>query len=179
MSISAIERYVLLHPNPEKYIAALRRRAELGYPKAVERLQTLEMFGLTIIPPPRSERMQEFLESRRDEQRAQAVQRYREKNTATKLWKGAKDRATEKGLEFDLVVDDIKIPDVCPVLGILLNASDRAHTPSIDRIDNARGYTKDNIQIISWRANRLKNDASLEELVAITCYMLRNSKPNF
>jgi hypothetical protein len=33
-----------------------------------------------------------------------------------------------------------------------------------DRKDNARGYVKDNVRVISWRANRLKSDATLEEL---------------
>lgn len=35
---------------------------------------------------------------------------------------------------------------------------------SIDRIDSTKSYTKGNIQIMSWRANRLKMDASLSEL---------------
>jgi hypothetical protein len=40
----------------------------------------------------------------------------------------------------------------------------RDHCPSVDRIDNSRGYTHDNIVIVSFKANRLKSNASIEEL---------------
>ena len=35
---------------------------------------------------------------------------------------------------------------------------------SLDRIEPARGYTPDNVWVISWRANHIKADASLGEL---------------
>lgn len=38
-------------------------------------------------------------------------------------------------------------------------------TPSIDRIDATKGYTKDNIQVISKQANAMKWDSTKEELV--------------
>jgi hypothetical protein len=41
----------------------------------------------------------------------------------------------------------------------------------IDRIDTSKGYLKDNIKVISWRANRLKSDGTLEELEKIVNYM--------
>jgi len=82
----------------------------------------------------------------------------------------SKQRAKASGIEHTLVLEDIIIPDVCPVLGIkLVLGSRREHgnAPSIDRIDNTKGYTKDNIMIISCRANLLKRDATLEELTKI------------
>lgn len=89
----------------------------------------------------------------------------------------AKRRAKSKGIEFNITRDDIIIPDSCPVLGIPIErsvggtnkASDTS--PSIDRVDSNKGYTKDNICVISWRANRIKSDATLEELKAIVSYM--------
>ena len=36
---------------------------------------------------------------------------------------------------------------------------------SIDRIDSTKGYIKGNVLIVSWRANKLKGDATLEEMV--------------
>jgi hypothetical protein len=82
----------------------------------------------------------------------------------------AKARAKRSGLPFDIERKDVIIPDVCPVLGIKLFRESKdtwKNAPSIDRIDNTKGYTKDNIMIISRRANILKKDASLDELIKI------------
>lgn len=38
---------------------------------------------------------------------------------------------------------------------------------TLDKIDPSKGYTVGNVQIISSRANTIKNDASLEELKTI------------
>ena len=74
-----------------------------------------------------------------------------------------------KGLEFNLSLDDIpEIPDSCPVLGIKIRENDTNapldSSPSVDRIDNTKGYVKGNIRIISNRANRIKADATIDEL---------------
>lgn len=79
----------------------------------------------------------------------------------------SKQRAKRAGMVHTLTLSDIQIPDVCPVLGIPLKREDRAtwfSAPSIDRIDSAKGYTPDNITIVSRRANILKRDATVEEL---------------
>jgi hypothetical protein len=46
---------------------------------------------------------------------------------------------------------------------------------SVDRIDNNSGYTKDNIKVISFRANRLKSNGTLEEFEQIVKYLSSNS----
>ena len=82
----------------------------------------------------------------------------------------SKQRAKNAGLEHTLVLDDIIIPDYCPVLGIKLETGDRKehyNAPSIDRIDNSKGYIKENIVVISTRANLLKKDATIDELVML------------
>lgn len=82
----------------------------------------------------------------------------------------ARRNSRRRGEECTLTIDDIKIPEVCPVLGVTLVHGGRKgkgvqdNSPSIDRIDAAKGYTPDNIWIISQRANRIKNNATLEEL---------------
>lgn len=91
-----------------------------------------------------------------------------------RLLSNVRTRAKSKGLEFSLCADDLIIPEYCPVLGIKLDydANKRTYnTPSVDRIDNTKGYTPDNVRIISWRANRLKWDANVDELEAILRYM--------
>lgn len=82
----------------------------------------------------------------------------------------AKNRAKRKGLEFDLTIEDINIPTVCPVLGIPLvsgfgkGSGYRGDIPSIDRINSKLGYIKGNVRVISFKANCIKNDATIEEL---------------
>jgi len=86
----------------------------------------------------------------------------------------ARHRAKTTGLEFDLVAEDVPIPAVCPVLGIPLSLggglSRRDHAPSIDRMDNLKGYVKGNVIVVSWRANRLKGDASNRELALLASF---------
>lgn len=76
-----------------------------------------------------------------------------------------------KGIKFDIVPEDIpELPTHCPILGIPIQYIARGKggwyddSPSLDRIVNELGYTKGNVRIISNRANRIKMDATLEEL---------------
>lgn len=91
----------------------------------------------------------------------------------------AKRRAAEKGIEFDLTIDDIVIPEVCPVLGIPFTIGDGGQcysSPTLDRTDNTKGYVKGNVRVISWRANNLKRDATIDELKKILAYMEKVSE---
>jgi hypothetical protein len=82
------------------------------------------------------------------------------------LWKQAKHRAKESGLPFDIEISDIDIPQECPYLGCPLLVRDKQLAPSLDRIDSSKGYTKGNIQVISYQANRMKSNATIEDLLA-------------
>ena len=101
----------------------------------------------------------------------------RKENPERHMVNDARKRAKEKGLEFSITADDISIPDICPVLRIPLFSGQSKwcdNSPSLDRIDNLKGYTKENIAVISLRANQLKNDGTLEELKLIVEYMEKN-----
>lgn len=90
------------------------------------------------------------------------------------LYKGAVDRARRRGIDISITLDDIVIPDVCPVLGIPMERSRgrwNEGSPSLDRLDNTKGYTKDNVRVISHRANRLKSNATASELEAIAAWL--------
>ena len=97
---------------------------------------------------------------------------YRDWSTEYRLFHGCKSRALRKGLEFTLTVEDIKIPDKCPVFNTPFEKG-TDYAASVDRIDSSKGYTPDNIQIISRRANLLKNDGKLEEFEKLVTF-LRN-----
>lgn len=78
--------------------------------------------------------------------------------------------------DFDLTVENLNWPINCPVLGIPLNYLDEStkdlkNAPSLDRIDPTKGYTADNVRVISNRANRLKLDASVQEIELLLSYM--------
>jgi hypothetical protein len=85
------------------------------------------------------------------------------------LFNVAKQRSRRKGMEFSITVKDLKMPEFCPLLGVKLDSySDSVDLhPSIDRIDSSKGYVKGNVWIISHRANRIKSDATCEELIKI------------
>ncbi len=82
----------------------------------------------------------------------------------------AKGRAKRKGLEFNLTLDDVVIPVICPVFKTPIKR------PSLDRLDNTKGYIKGNVFVISYRANCIKNNATIEELFAIVRYIQENSR---
>lgn len=89
-----------------------------------------------------------------------------------------KIRAEEKNLDFNIDESDIIIPDKCPILEVplIIGVKDNyEYSPSIDRIDNNKGYIKGNIQIISKKANSMKNSASKEELIKFCKNILRYS----
>ena len=89
---------------------------------------------------------------------------------------GARSRAKNKGLPYDKDLTGLVLPDVCPVLGVLLNYADRRgralyDSPSLDRIVPERGYVLSNLRVISYRANMLKSNASVDELKSVLAYM--------
>lgn len=93
----------------------------------------------------------------------------------------AKERAIKYGYEFDIKDSDIVIPDKCPLLDVPFIIGEKGnyeYTPTIDRIDNNRGYTKDNIWVITKKANAMKNSASFSELHTFCTNVLRYSLNN-
>ena len=106
-----------------------------------------------------------------------ATGRMRRKDPVRAMVTLARSRCKSSGLEFSITADDLKIPSHCPVLGIRLSyglghgkgqsAEARDSRASLDRIDNARGYTKDNVVVVSYRANRIKSDANVTELLKV------------
>jgi len=79
-----------------------------------------------------------------------------------------------RGSRITLKFSDLKYPTHCPILGIKLNyfnTSRKDNSVSIDRINNNKGYVKNNIQILSWRANRLKSDGTINEHIKIAKFL--------
>ena len=78
--------------------------------------------------------------------------------------KRLKQSAKKRGIEFNLSekdLDEIGFPITCPILGMPLKwhrGEPQDDSYSFDRIDSSKGYVKENLQIMSVKANRAKNN---------------------
>lgn len=118
----------------------------------------------------RRQRMSESF--RRAERIKNYLERRNPKTWARQAIRSIKYRAKSLGQDFTITEADLVLPTHCPVLGIELYVGGKLHpnSPSVDRMDNSRGYTPDNVRVISTRANILKKDASAEELRLVYLY---------
>ena len=97
---------------------------------------------------------------------------WRNKPYARKMYDRAKTRATKKGQDFTIEMTDIVIPNVCPVFGMPFEYEPGSDwVPSLDRIDSSKGYVPGNIQVISRKANTLKNSMDLTEVTMLYYFM--------
>jgi hypothetical protein len=80
------------------------------------------------------------------------------------LFETIRSRAKYKGMSFNLEKEDIVLPTHCPILNKPFIYRDKKYTYSIDRKDSTKGYTKDNVWVVSLLANRMKSDATEEEV---------------
>lgn len=116
----------------------------------------------------------------REEQKA-IDRKSRIKNFKRAMYTAAKYRAEKRGIEFNIEIDDIIIPEKCPILEcdfIYGTSHNYEYSPSLDRIDNSKGYIKGNVMVISSKANKMKNSATLHELQMFCKNILRYS-PNY
>ena len=101
-----------------------------------------------------------------------------------RLWGSSKSNSKAKGILHTIKPGDIPLPKTCRYLGVLIDyrrAGERGslrswNAPSIDRIDSTRGYVLGNIQVITDLANRMKQDATIKQLVAFAEGVLRTHK---
>lgn len=103
---------------------------------------------------------------------------WHKRNKNKSLCTVAKARARKQGVPFALTPEDIVFPESCPVLGIPLFFTDNSrtdNTPTLDRVIPEKGYTPENVRVISWRANKLKSNGTLEELEKIVAYIKNSS----
>jgi len=81
--------------------------------------------------------------------------------------------AKKNGIEWNLDVNTLEFPEYCPYLGIKIDYESlegkgcKDNYPSLDRINPKLGYVQGNVIICSNRANRIKQDSTVEELELI------------
>lgn len=102
-------------------------------------------------------------------------------DVAKKLIRQARQRSKRKNIPFNLTESDLIIPNQCPFLEtpfILGKKFNYQYTYSLDRIDNNKGYIKGNVQILTMKANNMKNSASLNELLMFAKNIFLQNKDN-
>lgn len=106
---------------------------------------------------------------RHKERRSRKRDEWAENNHARVLFLQTRRRAKQDEIHWDLQPEDIVIPTYCPYLGSLLTSTQGQGVvwtnASVDRIDNSKGYVKENIEVISRLANSMKQHATQEQLI--------------
>lgn len=131
---------------------------------------------------PYTEEQKEEASKRNRKNHSMWVKKRTETHIENYLVYSSRHRAKNKNIEHTIKADDVIIPTHCPYLGIELQltkrdkGTSRDAWPTIDRIDNTKGYTPDNIEIISFKANTMKNNATNEELLNFARKVLEKFK---
>jgi len=110
-------------------------------------------------------------------------QRRRAEDPLRYLITAARARTKGTDIPFAITTKDIEWPpdDRCPILGIPLQVRSGYrgawdNSPTLDRIDPKLGYIPGNVVIVSHRANRIKNDGSLEEHQAVVRFLRKQRR---
>lgn len=120
---------------------------------------------------------------RRNPQRSREQSiRYQRRNVVVYLLSRIRYRARKIGVTCALTIEDVKRlieTKTCPVFGFPLEitigsgatSGGKPNSLSFDRINPSLGYVPGNVYVISYRANVLKRDATLEELKQLVAWM--------
>ena len=93
---------------------------------------------------------------------------------------GAKRRAKKLGIEYDLDIDWVHqklLIGTCEASGLPFQYNyeyvehgygvQKSFSPSLDRINPAKGYTKDNVQVVVWCYNAAKGCGLHEDVLQL------------
>ena len=98
------------------------------------------------------------------------------KSVSFSLYHSAKQRSKRLGIPFDIILSDIQVPEMCPVLGLRLKQGVKNPTdssPTLDRIIPKKGYIAGNVKVICDLANRIKQNATAEQIRKVAEYVER------
>jgi hypothetical protein len=104
---------------------------------------------------------------------------------ALTLLKSAQRRASKFSepidIDLDFILEKLNL-GICEVTGIYFDFESPKETmknpysPSIDRRDSTKGYTKDNTQIVIWQYNLMKGEISEKELLQLCQIIVERNK---
>ena len=106
------------------------------------------------------------------------VSEYKHISPEVDILASAKRRAKDKKLPFDINLKHIRKiwprDNFCPALGIKFKRGEGKQiksSPTLDRIIPELGYTKDNVQILSSLANRIKTTATPDQVLEVAYFL--------
>lgn len=109
------------------------------------------------------------------EWRRRYARQYRQDHPIKHLLQMAKSRCKNSGMDFDLEVEDIPVPEYCPIFPdrkLETPTGDKSwNAISLDRVDNSKGYVRGNVRVISYYANLRKANWDLGSLERLVAYM--------
>ena len=91
-----------------------------------------------------------------------------------RVWRQYKNNAKLKGLEFSILIEDFEeaSQQLCFYCGDPPTKEQKDKSSNggfvyngIDRIDNSKGYTLDNVVSCCWNCNRMKGNMTFEEFI--------------
>ncbi len=80
------------------------------------------------------------------------------------LLNSAKRRSLEKGLPYNITIEDVLLPVKCPIMKVPLMCNSK-YAPTLDRMRGELGYTRGNIRVISKISNQMKANATYNEVL--------------
>jgi hypothetical protein len=119
--------------------------------------------------------------------KSSSAKRYAEMSESERkrrIFSSARGNASSKNREFSITMSDVVWNVYCPVLGIKLNYGKPTKgklswdSPSLDRADPGKGYIPGNVVVMSWRANHIKMDSTLQELRSLISYLTSKENSN-
>jgi hypothetical protein len=105
--------------------------------------------------------------------------RWKKNHPKVGLVQWARRRAKVNNLPFNITIDDFEIPEFCPAIGVKLEVGiGKLHdfSPTLDRVIPELGYVKGNVVVISYLANRMKNNGTLEQLESLVTWLRSNTE---
>jgi isopropylmalate/homocitrate/citramalate synthase len=111
----------------------------------------------------RKENSVEYYSKKREYHREYNREYKRRERLEKSMYYSAKARSKKHNIPFEISISDIIIPEKCPILQVKMYSRSE-YAPSLDQIIPGIGYTKNNIMVISKKANLMKSNASMHEL---------------
>jgi hypothetical protein len=99
----------------------------------------------------------------------------KKKDKLADILRHSKKRAKKIGVDHSIDREYLEsiLTDTCPIFNVkfISNGNLNDWSMTLDRINPQKGYVKGNVQFLSHKANRMKSNASIEELKTFAEYI--------